>query len=274
MIDVKRIKKYNKASVFGKYIYYFPQIDSTNSYAKRLAHEGAPEGTIVITDYQENGKGQRENMWESEPGKNILLSLVLRPHLQIEQVLKITLATAEIVVNVLEQFIRKQNLPEIVFNVKWPNDILANGKKIAGILSESSLRNKEIMYIIIGIGININQDVKQLSKDIREKSTSLLSETGHETERERLIADLITQFEKQYHQLERTSYSDAISDWKKRCQCMGSHLVIQSHSGEEEGVFFDINENGSLLYKTKQGTIKELISGSIKRMQAANGING
>ncbi|TFG99061.1 MAG: hypothetical protein E4H13_09245, partial [Calditrichales bacterium] len=113
MIDVKRIKKYNKASVFGKYIYYIPKIDSTNSYAKRLANEGAPEGTIVIADYQESGKGQRDNLWESDSAKNILLSMVLRPHLQIEHVLKITLATAEIVVNVLEQFLKKQNLPEV-----------------------------------------------------------------------------------------------------------------------------------------------------------------
>ncbi|TFH02379.1 MAG: biotin--[acetyl-CoA-carboxylase] ligase, partial [Calditrichales bacterium] len=206
--------------------------------------------------------------------KNILLSMVLRPHLQIEHVLKITLATAEIVVNVLEQFLKKQNLPEVVFNVKWPNDILANGKKIAGILSESSLRNKEVIYIVIGIGINVNQDVQKFSKDVRTKSTSLLAETGQESERERLIADLILQFEKQYHQLERTSYSEAISDWKKRCQCIGSQLIIQTHAGEEEGVFFDVSDNGSLLYKTKQGAIKELVSGSIKRMQTANGING
>lgn len=271
MIDVDQIKKHQKTSIFGKYIYYFPEIDSTNSYAQRLAHEGAPEGTIVITDYQKEGKGRLDHVWESTRDANILMSIILRPKLEIERVVKITLASGEIVVASLERFLKKQKVDTIRFSVKWPNDILANGKKIAGILTESSLREKDVVFAVVGIGLNINQKISELSEDLRNTTTSLYNETSDSFEREKLISEIINDFESKYFNMERTNYKQVIEDWKKRCDHIGREMMIETHSGVEVGKFVDVNERGILLYRTKNGQEKELVSGSIKSIRAING---
>jgi BirA family biotin operon repressor/biotin-[acetyl-CoA-carboxylase] ligase len=271
MADVNKIKKYLRTSIFGKYIYFFPEIDSTNSYAHRLAHEGAPEGTIVITDYQSNGRGRHERVWESSPGANILISLILRPRLSVERFIRITLASAEIVISALDKFLKRQKQPRIHFKVKWPNDILVSGKKIAGILTESNIREKEIIYAIVGIGLNVNQKISELSEETRSGVTSLLNETDVIFERERLIADIINEFESRYFILERTNYDQVIESWKKRCDLIGKDIMIETHSDVEAGRFLDVNERGILIYKTKDGQVKELITGTIKRMSPVYG---
>jgi BirA family biotin operon repressor/biotin-[acetyl-CoA-carboxylase] ligase len=274
MIDIDKIKKNKKSSIFGKYIYYIPEIDSTNSYAQRLAQEGAPEGTVVLTDYQKDGRGRLDRTWESSRGANVLMSLILRPKVEIERAIRITLASVEIVVGSLEKLLKKSHSKKIEFSVKWPNDIMVNGKKIAGILAESSLREKKILYVVVGIGININQNLSELSKDVRKSSTSLLAETGKEFKREKIILEIITSFEKNYFYLERTKYDHVIEAWKRHCPYIGKNIIIETHTHHEEGKFIDVNEKGVLLYKTEDGQLKELVTGTIKSIKARNGSDG
>jgi BirA family biotin operon repressor/biotin-[acetyl-CoA-carboxylase] ligase len=271
MIDIEEIKKSKKSSIFGKYIYYIPEIDSTNSYAQRLAQEGAPEGTVVLTDYQKDGRGRLDRTWESSKGANVLMSLILRPKVEIERAIRITLASVEIVVSSLEKFLKKSQSKKIEFSVKWPNDIMVNGKKIAGILAESSLREKEIVFVVVGIGVNINQNLLELSEDVRKNSTSLLAETGIEFKREKIILEIITSFEKNYFYLERTKYDHVIEAWKRHCPYIGKDIIIETHTHHEEGKFVDVSEKGVLLYKTEDGQLKELVAGTIKSIKARNG---
>lgn len=273
MIDIDQIKNNIKTSLFGKYIYYFPKIDSTNLYARRLAQEGAPEGTIVLTDYQTQGRGRLDRVWESPKDTNILMSIILRPRLNIERVAKITLASAGIVVDTLERFLKKSKINKIEFSLKWPNDVLVKDKKIAGILTESSLREKEIVFIIVGIGININQDNSSFNKEFRENATSLYAETSQKFEREQIISDLITAFEKKYFTLERSNYNQVVKEWKQRCDHIGKQIRIETHLKVESGEFLDVDENGILLYRTADGEVKELVSGTIKSTKAINGSN-
>jgi BirA family biotin operon repressor/biotin-[acetyl-CoA-carboxylase] ligase len=274
MIDTDKIKKYQKTSIFGKYCYYFPEIDSTNSYAHRLAHEGAPEGTIGITDYQKEGRARLDRVWESSKEANILMSIILRPRLNIERVIRITLASSEIVVDALERFVKKSVDNKLRFTVKWPNDILANGKKIAGILTESSLRDKDVIFVVVGIGLNVNQDLSELTEGIRKKTTSLFAETSKKFDREKLMAEILGQFEKKYFTLERSNYNRVIEEWKERCDHIGKEMMIETHTDIESGRFIDVNERGVLLYKTKDGQTKELVSGTIKSIKAINGSDG
>ncbi len=264
MIDIARIKKQQKTSIFGKYIYHLPEIDSTNSYAQGLAQGGAPEGTVVLADFQTEGKGRQNHIWESTRESNILMSLILRPRLRIDKVLKITLATADILISSLEKVLDRTSYTKPVFTVKWPNDILANGKKIGGVLTESSLREKEVVFVIVGIGLNINQDLSELSTDTRGIATSLLHEVNEYFERESIIAEIIHEFEKKYFNIERTDYSGVIEKWKKRCTCEGREIEIETHAGIERGQYLDINDNGALIYRSENGVEKELVSGSIK----------
>ena len=215
MLDLNKIKKRQKSSIFGKYNYYLPEIDSTNAYAKRLAFGGAPEGTVVMTDFQTEGKGRMDHTWESSRGANVLLSLILRPRLNIDHVIKITLATALIILTTLKKSLPAAARQSVDFSVKWPNDIIANGKKLGGVLMESALREKKVLFVVVGIGLNINQDISELSEEIRLNSTSLSAETGLRLARENIIAELLTKFEKEYFLLERTNYNRVIRNWKR-----------------------------------------------------------
>ena len=274
MINIDQIKKYLKSSIFGKYLYYLPEIESTNVYAQKLAREGAPEGTIVISDYQTEGKGRLDRVWESSKEANVLMSIVLRPRLNIEKVVRITLASSEIVVGALEQFLKKSKIKNIEFTVKWPNDILVNGKKIAGILTESSLRDKNVVFVVVGIGLNVNQDISKLSADIMDVSTSLAAEAGKKFNREKIISEIITAYEKKYYLLERTNYDQVIQEWKDRCPHIGHEMEIETYLTLEKGKFVDVNERGVLLYQIEDGKVKELVSGTIKSIKAVNGSDG
>jgi len=274
MLDIEQIKKSQKTSIFGKYIYYFPEIDSTNNYAQRLAQEGAPEGTIVITDFQTMGKGRLDRTWESSKDLNILMSVILRPKLKIEQVVKITLATTEILIVSLEKFLTRLKEANLNFSVKWPNDVLANGKKIAGILTESTLREKDIIYIIVGIGLNVNQEISDLSQNLRKGATSLFAETNQTFHRETLISEIITEFEKQYFHLERTNYNQVLHNWKNRCEHLGKEIEIETHVAVEKGKFQDITENGIILYTPEKDVEKELIASTIKSVKVVHGSDG
>jgi BirA family biotin operon repressor/biotin-[acetyl-CoA-carboxylase] ligase len=274
MIDIEKIKKSQKTSIFGKFAYFFPEIDSTNKYAQRLAQEGAPEGTIVLTDYQTEGKGRLSKIWESSKESNILMSFVLRPKLEIERVVKITLATSEILISSLEKYLNKFKIDNIKFSVKWPNDVLANGKKIAGVLTESSLREKDIVFVIVGLGLNVNQDISEFSDDIRGSATSLFAESGQSFDREMLISEIVTEFEKQYFNLERTNYDQVMHNWKNRCDHLGKEIVIETHVATEKGKFLDVTEKGILLSISKEEKEREFIAGTIKSMKVVHGSDG
>jgi len=274
MLDENLIKKHLRTSFFGRYLYLFPEIEATNKYARELVKEGAPEGTVIITDYQTNGRGRLGHNWESSHAVNILMSLILRPRIDPEAVQCITLVTANIIIDALERFLKKEALTQIEFHVKWPNDILINGKKIAGILCESGIRERLVEHIIVGIGINVNQVIAELSDEIQQKTTSLLAETSNQLSREELIAQILFNYEKNYINFQRTNYQQGIEEWKRRCDQIGRSLLIETPANVEQGKFIDIDNKGVLIYQTQDGEIKKLIAGDVKYENTSHGING
>ena len=263
MIEQKRIEQSLKTACFGKYLYVLPEIDSTNTYAREKAREGAPEGSVIIADYQTNGRGTRGRLWESSPGENILMSIILRPKVQINATCCFTLATATILIKAITSFLRIEQDSEADIEVKWPNDILLGGGKLAGILTESSVVNQDIEYLIVGMGINVNQDLKSLSPELRHNSNSLYTETGVRIEREKLIAHILSEFEQQYIVMENTNYNNIVSEWKKYWRMQGRKVRIETPLLTESGEVLDINPKGSLVYRTETGKIKEIIVGTI-----------
>jgi BirA family biotin operon repressor/biotin-[acetyl-CoA-carboxylase] ligase len=263
MLNQERIQELLTSSFFGRYLYIFPEVDSTNVFAREKAKEGAPEGSVVLADYQNSGRGRLGRVWESEPGKNILMSIILRPRISIQAVRCITLATATILIRALKVFLKIYGIKNAELEVKWPNDILLNGKKVAGILTESSINNQSIEYLISGIGINVNQKSVGFSEEIQKTAISLFDVAGRYIERESLVAQILSMFEKQYIRLERTSYADIVTDWKVHWRMEGRAAKIETPVAKEWGELIDINTNGSLLYKTEDGLIKELVTGSV-----------
>ncbi len=263
MLDQQSIENSLKTSYFGRFLYIFPELDSTNSYARKLIDEGAPEGAVVLADYQQAGKGRFGHSWQSSRGVNILMSVILRPRIQVEAIQNITLATANILIHSFHKFLQQEREQDIPFSVKWPNDIFVQGRKLGGILIESGIRNKSVEFVIVGVGINVNQDLKELSSDIRDNSTSFYAETGKTYSREKLIVRILRDFEKKYIDLERCGYEHVIEEWKKNCRQFGQEVQIETPLIKESGRLVDINEHGLPLYQTADGQIKKVVTGRI-----------
>jgi len=262
-IDCNRISRQLNTCTFGKKIECFDSIDSTNKYILELARKGAPEGQVVVSDYQSGGKGRLGKEWISPPGKNLLFSVLLKPQAEIEQVQKITLAAANVIAEAVETFLEKNGMNKPDIKLKWPNDLLIRKRKVSGILIESILNGKEITALAAGCGINVNLDSSEFPDSVRSTAVSLKEETKQEISREDFLAHFLNLFEEFYTKWERTDYAGVVDTWKSRCSSIGSQVKIKLYDKEIESYFEDISERGYLLYRTAENDIQELVSGEV-----------
>jgi len=263
MINCDIVRTKLNTMILGRNLYCFQVIDSTNSYLLELAREGAPEGTVVLAEYQTAGRGRKARKWFAKQGKNLLLSILLRPELEIDYVQKITLATAIILANSIDQYLRDNKLPSLDIRFKWPNDLLINNRKLSGILSESILHDKKIVALVIGIGINLNEMPEEREAEIKDKAISLKEMIGVEIDREKFLCQFLENFEKDYERFERTLYRQVIDEWKQRCSQFGQKVIIDTPFGEQEAIVRDIDESGYLIYEDKSGQLHSLITGEV-----------
>jgi len=237
--------------------HYFKELDSTNSYAWRLADKGAPEGEVVISEYQANGRGRLGRSWVSPPYLNLYFSVILRPNLAPTDAPQLTLMTAVALADTIGAFVPKPAL------IKWPNDILLEDKKVAGVLAESSCSSTRIEFVILGIGINVNFARESMPDSIRQRATSLLDAAGHAIGREDLLRRLIQDLDRCYGILEEDGFSPIAARWKSRFGLQGHrvrvNMIDQSFSGEAIG----IDRDGALLVKTNDGTVARVIAGDV-----------
>ncbi|MGD9488889.1 MAG: biotin--[acetyl-CoA-carboxylase] ligase [Calditrichaceae bacterium] len=263
MLDADRIKKNLTTGIVGENFVFLDKTESTNRYALKLAKEGAPDGTVVCTGYQTGGKGRFDRQWFANPGENMLLSIVVRPEMLIDSVQKITLASAVILIEAIQSYLKSHKISVPDIEVKWPNDLLVQGKKLAGILAESVLRDKKVETLVIGFGLNINSTLEKMPVEIRNMATSLIENTKKTIQIEDFISHFLNLFEKRYLELERTNYNHVVSEWKRHCKQFGHTIKIKTLDGTTESVFHDIDENGLLIYRLKNGKYKTLHSGEI-----------
>lgn len=188
----KEIIENVKTNYMGKNILYFEEIDSTQKKAKEIVSE-IENGTIIIAENQTEGRGTHGRKWISEKGKNIMFTLVLFPNCNIEKIQGLTILIANCLVRAIE------NLYKIKLNIKYPNDLMCNNKKIGGILTESISQNAIVKKIFIGIGFNVNS--KKLDKEIENIATSLCLEFDKEFSREKIISEFLNIFENEFKEL-------------------------------------------------------------------------
>ena len=235
---------------------YFDATDSTNVQAKRLAEAHAPHGTLVVSDRQDGGKGRRGRSWASPSGVGIWMSLILRPEIAPSSASMLTLAAA---LAVREGIREETGLSPLI---KWPNDLVLNGMKICGILTEMSTELMEIQYVITGIGINVNQ--REFPPEIRDTATSLSLEAGRSFRRSSLIAAILKAFEKDYAAFLKTGDLSLLLEEYNACLVnRGKEVCILDPSGEYRAVAEGIDESGSLLVTLPDGTRREIISGEV-----------
>ena len=240
----------------GRGVLYFPEIDSTNTCAKRLGDEGSPHGTLVVADQQSAGKGRRGRTWESPVGSSIYMSILLRPEIMPNQAPMLTLVMAQSVACAIRELTGEE------VGIKWPNDIVLGGKKVCGILTEMSTEIGWINHVVIGVGINVNR--KNFPDELRETATSLYLETGHAVNRAKLIAEVMKQFEHYYEAFLRAGDLSAMQeDYNRLLINRDRDVRILEPGHDYNGHAIGIDENGELLVRTEEGQVRRVYAGEV-----------
>lgn len=242
--------------VIGKEVHFFDDLGSTNLKAFELGRTGAPEGTVVIADAQSAGKGRIGRRWESPPGMNLYTSIILRPPVPPQAAQNLTFLAAVAVAGAIEGYCGP---PE----VKWPNDILIEGKKVAGILMEMDSELDRIHFVVAGIGININMEEASMPEGIRDIATSVRTRSGKAVDRARLAGALYSGMEKWYKVYLKDGFAPIRDAWKRYFRAEGKSIKVVSFSSATAGICAGIDDDGALLLRTPAGKVERVISGDV-----------
>ncbi len=234
--------------IIGKEMKYFPSVDSTNRVAKALAYHGAEEGTIVVAEEQDSGKGRLDRNFYSPRGKGIWFSVILRPKILPHDAPKFTLMAAVAVAEAMARFNLKAE-------IKWPNDIMFDGRKLVGILTEITGELARITYMVIGIGINVNMSREDFPEELQSVAASLAEMNGEDLSRVELFRAVLEEFDKLYREVSASGFDKIIERWKKYNVTLGKNVrVISAGDGESfTGKAIDLDEDGALVVETAQG---------------------
>jgi BirA family biotin operon repressor/biotin-[acetyl-CoA-carboxylase] ligase len=255
----QEIQRGLSTAYIGKKIFYFSELESTNIIAKEKAlhrTETINEGTIIIAERQSAGKGRLGRKWFS-PAGGIWLSIILYPQLSPSYISRITLMTAVAVVKAIK------TCTQIKSQIKWPNDIMINEKKVCGILTEMSAELDMINWVVVGIGINVNIDHREFPEDIQANTISLKEVSGKEVLRVKLAQTFLQEFEKYYDKLKRKKFSSILKEWKLYSHTLGRKITVDMGEKITAGEAVDINEEGALILKKEDDELIKIISGTI-----------
>lgn len=259
LLDPAEIAAQLNTAVIGGRLVCLDETGSTNADAFRLAEEGAAEGTVVLADTQSRGKGRLGRNWSSPPGVNLYCSVILRPSVKPYEAPQLTFLSAVAVARAIE--LASGLRPEI----KWPNDVLIGGGKVAGLLNEMSAETDRINFVILGIGVNLNMTAGQFPPDLRHPATSLLLETGRQVSRARFSSILLGELDRLYADFLALGFGRMREEWQERCNAHGREVAV-SDAGREiaRGMFDGIDGDGALLLRRPDGTVERILSGDVR----------
>lgn len=253
----EEITPYLNTSVFGRSFYYHKTIDSTNTTAKILAENDENEGAIIVAEEQLNGKGRLGRTWVSPLGKGIYTTIIVRPKIPVHQASQLTLVVATVIAKVLNE---QYNIPA---KIKWPNDIIANDKKIAGILVEMSSDLDQINYAVIGIGLNVNHSLDSFGGiDPTYTPTSMAMEASSFFNRAEVMIQLINDLEKAYMDYIETGFQGFKPIWEQYAFSINKTINVYTGTTTIVGTLLGINETGALVIDVN-GTIQTIYSGEL-----------
>ncbi|NPV92149.1 MAG: biotin--[acetyl-CoA-carboxylase] ligase [Firmicutes bacterium] len=240
----------------GREVVYLEETDSTNEVAKKLAREGAREGTIVVAEHQSRGKGRQGRQWESPPYSGVYFTVILRPSFAPRYAPRATLMAAVAVA----RGIKRSTGLEV--RIKWPNDILLNEGKVVGILTEMSSDMDSIHHLVIGIGININHEI-QIPSRYRYPATSLQSELKSPVSRLEVLQRCLEELEKCYDEWVKDGFANLLDEWRAMSHTLGRWVKVNFDEAAVEGTAEDVEEDGSLLLRQKDGSIFRVVAGEV-----------
>jgi BirA family biotin operon repressor/biotin-[acetyl-CoA-carboxylase] ligase len=251
------IGELTEGSMFGRSFRYYDEIDSTNTEAKSLAIDGAPEGTVVIAECQSAGRGRLGRRWTSPAGKGLLFSVVLRPELTLAEAHLLTVVTAVAACAGIEA---QTHIP---VQIKWPNDLYVDDKKVGGILLEIAGEQDEIDWVVAGIGINANTEFTELPVSLRRSATSLKMAGGVPVDRSELLARVLLSLEQSYVDAVANGFDRSLREFRDRDFLLNKSVSVQTREGPVVGEAAGIDNHGALLVELPHRHIRRFHSGDV-----------
>jgi BirA family biotin operon repressor/biotin-[acetyl-CoA-carboxylase] ligase len=260
LMEPEKIKEQLKTDFIGQKIRYFTEVTSTNDVAKELATKGAKEGTMILAETQTQGKGRLGRRWLSPRG-GIWFSVILRPTIPAKNSYQLTFMAAVAVAKTIRKMFK------VDAEVKWPNDILVNERKVCGILTETCTIGDAVDFAVIGVGVNANVDLTSFPKDLRGSVTSLEAEVGGEVERERFLRALLRELENYYRMLSKKKFGLVLEEWKSLTTLFGAYVEVTSFEEKIRGLAVGVDRNGALEVLLKNGTVRKILSGDVVKQE-------
>lgn len=242
----------------GTRVRCFAETDSTNLQACRLGDEGEAEGLVVIADRQSAGKGRMGRQWASPGGVNLYASILLRPPIPPFEAPRLTFLSAVAVCRAIKRSC------DLRATVKWPNDILVQGAKVAGLLNEMSSETDRVHYVVLGIGVNLNMQADQFPADLRYPATSLALASGKPVARLDFIRALLQEIDGLYQLYLEQGSAPILSAWTELCDLAGKPVLADCHQVQIEGIMVGLAEDGALLVRTTTGKIESIYAGDVR----------
>lgn len=243
--------------VIGRDVRVFKETNSTNDVIEKMARDGAKEGVVVYAESQSKGRGRMGRKWVSPPRKGLWFSILLRPQMRPQAVTQITVAAA----TALSRAIRR--ISGIALQVKWPNDILVEGKKVAGILTEMNAEVDRVKYVILGIGVDVNLADEDLPEDLKSIATSVRIESGRQIDRPALAAAILEELDADYERLERGGFRAVAEEWEAQCVTLGHDVSISMGNRKIRGRAESLDEDGALMIRSAHGQLERIIGGDV-----------
>jgi BirA family biotin operon repressor/biotin-[acetyl-CoA-carboxylase] ligase len=241
----------------GRRIICVLETGSTNHLAFRTAEDGAEDGTVVLAESQTGGKGRLGRHWESPPGVNLYCSVILRPPILPVSAPQLTFLSAVAVARAIETVTHLQP------RIKWPNDILVNGRKVAGLLNEMSAETDTIHWVVLGIGVNINMGREQFPDGLRHPASSLLLEVGSPVNRVEFTRSLLTILDSLYDDFLFRGLESVREEWLARATVQGQRVRVSSGDDTIEGTVTGIDTDGALLLRRSDGVSRRVLAGDV-----------
>jgi BirA family biotin operon repressor/biotin-[acetyl-CoA-carboxylase] ligase len=248
VLSTGRIRTGLGTTLLGKEIVYLPEVGSTNDRARQLAEAGAPEGTVVVTDFQTAGRGRLSRRWEAPRSCCLLLSLLFRPDLAPHQLQRLTMVCGLALVAAIE------TETGLVAGLKWPNDVVLHGAKVAGLLTEIGVAGGRVEYVVVGTGLNVNLDPSQLPDDLAVPATSLSQAMGRRVPRLPLLQAYLRGLETRYLALKAGRSPQA--EWAERLVTLGRAVQVSGAESEFGGIAEDVDADGALLVRLPDGRLE------------------
>jgi len=251
------LARLGKTKVVGRDIRVFEETTSTNDVIEKLARDGVKEGVAVFAESQTKGRGRLGRKWMSPARKGLWFSVLLRPDLRPQEATQLTVASAA----ALRRAIK--SVTGLSAEIKWPNDLLIGGKKVTGILTEMSAELDRVRHVILGIGVDVNQDAAEFPAELRKTATSLKIEAGAEISRAELAAEILRELDLDYARICGGKFPQLADEWENGCATIGKNISVQMGARLIRGCAESLDDDGALLVRTEHGHLERIIGGDV-----------